>query len=108
MNLLANAADAVADRPPGRRLVRVEVRSCVAAAAGLPPTAELVVGDAGPGIPADVLAKVPLHTTKPQGTGLGLFVVRTTAENHGGTVAFGRSPLSGAEVRVCPPCRGGR
>jgi signal transduction histidine kinase len=106
VNLLANAADAVADLPPERRRVRVGVRASVAADPGLPPTAEIVVGDAGPGIPDDVLAKVPLHTTKPQGTGLGLFIVRTTAENHGGSMAFGRSPLGGAEVRVRLPCRG--
>lgn len=106
VNLLANAADAVADLPPERRRVRVGVQACAAAAAGLPPTAEIVVGDAGPGIPDDVLGKVPLHTTKPQGTGLGLFIVRTTAENHGGSMAFGRSPLGGAEVRVRLPCRG--
>ena len=42
---------------------------------------------------------------EPDGTGVGLFVVRTVAENHGGSVAFGTSPLGGAEVR-CRLSRG--
>ena len=42
----------------------------------------------------------PLETSKPQGSGLGLFVVRTTMDNHRGTMDIGRSALGGAEVRL--------
>ena len=40
-----------------------------------------------------------LETSKPGGTGLGLFIVRTTAANHGGRLRFGRDGvLGGARV----------
>jgi len=40
----------------------------------------------------------PLHTTKSNGSGLGLFVVRTTMENHRGSVELGTSATGGAQV----------
>jgi C4-dicarboxylate-specific signal transduction histidine kinase len=59
---------------------------------------ELRVGDNGPGFGELDLSDLPLTTTKHQGMGLGLYVVQTTIENHGGTLALGRSSLGGAEV----------
>ncbi|MEX1044646.1 MAG: ATP-binding protein, partial [Chthoniobacterales bacterium] len=61
---------------------------------------ELVIDDSGPGWPAAGPAEVPLTTTKESGTGIGLYVVRTAVANHRGEIAFGRSPLGGAEVRL--------
>lgn len=61
---------------------------------------ELRVGDNGPGFGDLQLEALPLSTTKHQGMGLGLYVVQTTVNNHGGTMAIGRSPLGGAEVTL--------
>lgn len=36
-----------------------------------------------------------LQSSKPGGTGLGLFVVRTTAANHRGRLRFGRDEVLG-------------
>jgi signal transduction histidine kinase len=51
-------------------------------------TVVLKVADTGPGIPAHVLRKVfdPFYTTKPTGTGLGLFVSQRIIKSQGGTI----------------------
>ena len=60
----------------------------------------LEIADNGPGLPADALEASPLHTTKPRGSGLGLFVVRTTMENHHGALEVGTSQRGGALLRL--------
>ncbi len=100
-NLIRNAVEAVAEGDSPRREVAVAVE---ADAGGV----EIVVSDSGPGMPADVIANLPLVTSKPDGTGLGLYLVRTCMENHRGTMTIGRSPLGGAEVRLSFPTLEGR
>ena len=63
----------------------------------------LSVADNGPGFQAPQTALTPLETSKASGSGLGLFVVQTTMENHRGSLAIGRSSLGGAEVRLIFP-----
>ena len=93
-NLLRNAREALETLPPERRQLLVSLEQ-------LSERAVLTVADSGPGFDSQVLESLPLATTKPDGTGLGLFVVQTTAENHGGVLRFGRSAeLGGAEVRL--------
>ena len=104
VNLLRNAAEAAATRPAGARRVVADVRlegEGDAGAAG-DTAAVIVVGDNGPGFPKESFGD-PLETTKPYGTGLGLYVVQSTVENHGGRIVVGRSPLGGAEVRIVLP-----
>ena len=50
----------------------------------------LAIQDQGHGIPPDVAAKIgtPFFTTKAQGTGLGLAVCYTIAEQHGANITF--------------------
>jgi signal transduction histidine kinase len=66
-------------------------------------TVVLTVADNGPGFPAPETALEPLATSKPTGSGLGLFVVQTTMDNHHGRVVVGRSPLGGAAVQLIFP-----
>jgi len=63
----------------------------------------LVVGDSGRGFPEEAAADQLPESTKPGGMGLGLFIARTAAENHGARLEIGRSPLGGAEVRIVFP-----
>jgi signal transduction histidine kinase len=92
-NLLRNAIEAVAVRPPGQRRVRLGL-------AHEPGALVVEVADSGPGFPFDPRDDAPLRTDKPAGSGLGLFVVRTTMANHRGRISFGRcGELGGA--RVC-------
>lgn len=60
---------------------------------------ELDVVDAGPGIPAEVQARVfePFFTTREKGTGLGLPLTRKLVEAHGGSVTLASRP---GETRV--------
>jgi signal transduction histidine kinase len=75
-NLVLNA---IQNTPPGGRItVRAECSSN---------RLFLSVADNGHGVPENVRAQLfePFVTTRPEGTGLGLAVVREIAEAHGGT-----------------------
>lgn len=67
--------------------------------------AEIIVGDSGPGLAPHLRQQIfsVLTSNRPKGTGLGLYLVRTTVVNHGGEVSVGDSPLGGAEFRVRIP-----
>lgn len=55
----------------------------------------LCVSDDGPGVPEDIRAQLfePFFTTRPQGTGLGLSVVKAVAAAHNGDVSVATSEL---------------
>ena len=91
LNVLMNAQQAM--ESGGRLTVSVE-RGAESFAA--------VVSDTGPGIPQKDLARVfePFHTTKANGSGLGLAVVRQVMDEHGGHVLIHSSPGDGTTVRL--------
>lgn len=62
----------------------------------------IMVADNGPGIPADQREKVfvPFFTTKRQGSGVGLTLVRQIASVHGATVLVGDTPGGGATITL--------
>ncbi|MGF6875349.1 sensor histidine kinase [Paraburkholderia sp. MM5477-R1] len=81
VNLVINAMDAMEETPVAERIVSISTR---VAGTGY----ELIVADRGHGIPADATERLfdSLFTTKPQGMGLGLSIVRTIVSTHGGRV----------------------
>ncbi len=101
LNLVGNAAQAMASLPEGRPRV---VKIGVAAEGG---RVVLRVADTGPGLTSDVQAQMfsPFFTTKPpgEGTGLGLFVSYGIATAHGGTLAADPRPGEGAELVLSLP-----
>ena len=94
-NLLRNAAEAMG----ARGAIDVAVTGDGSGIA-------VTIADHGPGIPDDLRQRVfePYFTTKSDGTGLGLALVRQTLEAHRGTIALTATPGGGATfVIVFPP-----
>ncbi len=102
LNLLLNAADAIAESQATRR----EIVVAATAAAG---RLRLTVTDSGPGIPPAVLEKMfdPFFTTKHSGTGLGLAIVHRIIEAHGGSISAANrmvgGVMSGAVITIILP-----
>jgi signal transduction histidine kinase len=98
MNLVSNAADAIAEA----REKHADQPTVIRVSAGVTgDTVRLAVEDSGPGIPDNVRARIlePFFTTKPrgQGTGLGLAIVQRVVKQHGGALEVGPSlALGGA------------
>lgn len=69
------------------------------------PFVRVKVIDSGPGIPEDELEKIfiPFHTTKTQGTGLGLPICRQLLEQHGGSIDIKNRPAEGTIVTILLP-----
>lgn len=99
VNLIQNAVDAI---NCGRRKRREII---IAQTILDDDSVEVVVGDSGAGWPGGTLDETLLNTSKPAGSGLGLYLVKTAVENHNGRIAIGRSPLGGAEFRILLPRR---
>ena len=95
VNLVMNAMDAMAEMPPNRR--RVTISSDVRAS-----EVDVSVCDTGPGVPADMLDKLftAFVTTKPRGLGIGLTIVRSIVNAHGGTIVASNNPEGGATFTV--------
>lgn len=79
-NLLANAFDAVAVQPEGRRRIDVAVEP------GNGDSVNIAVRDSGPGLSASAVGSLfePFASTKSSGLGLGLVISRALVEAHGG------------------------
>jgi signal transduction histidine kinase len=85
--LLQNAAEATAGQGDGRVTLTVSYIG-----AGL----TIAVSDTGPGVPAATATHIfrPFHTTKPDGTGIGLSLARQIAHAHGGTLTLGTDTVT--------------
>ncbi len=95
LNLLRNAREAMGDG--GHIVMRVRT---------LGDWATLAVVDDGPGVPEEIRERLfePFFSTKPQGTGLGLAMVRKIIEAQDGRVRIDSTPGRGTTVRLeLPP-----
>jgi C4-dicarboxylate-specific signal transduction histidine kinase len=100
INLAVNAMDAMAQTPVSQRCVLVRTQ---ATAGGV----EVSVQDRGEGIAPDVAARLfePFVTTKPNGMGIGLAVVRGIVEAHGGSIHASNGATGGATFLMALPAR---
>jgi len=99
LNLIINALDAVEQLPPAERRIIISTRSDKG------DVAEVSVRDFGVGLPKDRPDKVFDHffSTKQKGMGMGLAIVRSIVEAHGGTITAENAPDRGACMVVRLP-----
>lgn len=123
VNLIVNAAEAMAASPPARRRLRLGARvesgaplstwavpadgGASAPPAPAPPRAlVLEVEDSGPGVPAELRERIfyPFFTTKQRGSGIGLALAQKVAASHGGSLELAEAaPGAGACFRLRLP-----
>jgi PAS domain S-box-containing protein len=96
MNLMLNAIEAMKDTG-GELTIRSRVH----------PEGQLVmsISDTGVGLPAENTERIfeAFHTTKPQGTGMGLAITRSIVESHGGRVWATANQGAGATFHFTLP-----
>ena len=110
LNLFLNAIDAMRDRPERRLYVKLSEgfgRLSENAQGGLDqtPSIRITVTDTGCGIPQDNIGQLfnPFFTTKDNGSGLGLSVVHSIIEEHGGEISVTSESDVGTTFNVMLP-----
>ena len=99
INLVINSLDAMRNTPPSRRKVVVTTER------NWDDTICTSVRDYGVGIPEEARDRIFDHffTTKAEGLGMGLGIVRSIVESHGGTVAAENVEGGGARFHFTLP-----
>jgi len=94
INLIRNASDALAATPAANITVSAHIDN--------KQRTVLEVNDNGPGIPDDLAEQIfmPFFTTKNQGSGIGLALVRYIMLSHGGTATYAPNLERGSRFRL--------
>jgi PAS domain S-box-containing protein len=101
-NLLNNAADALAEIPPGKRKVTISTEY-----SGSEEIVKLTIGDNGCGMSEEDYGRVfrQHFTTKKTGHGFGLLAVKRAIKSHGGKISAAPGPEGGASFIIELPRR---
>jgi PAS domain S-box-containing protein len=102
LNLVINAFDAMRDTPVPKRKVVIATQSNGDGAVCTS------VRDYGGGISEEMRDRVfdPFFTTKNEGLGMGLAIVRSIVESHGGTITIENADGGGAQFEFVLPANG--
>ena len=102
LNLVINAFDAMRDTPPSRRKVLIATES------NADGTVRTSVRDHGVGISEEMRERLfdPFFSTKSEGLGMGLAIVRSIVESHGGTITAENVDDGGARFEFVLPVNG--
>jgi two-component system sensor kinase FixL len=103
LNLVINAFDAMRDTPPPRRKVLIATQSSGDG------TVRTSVRDHGVGISEDMRDRLfdPFFSTKTEGLGMGLAIVRSIVEAHGGAITAENVNDGGARFEFVLPVNDG-
>lgn len=96
LNLLRNAVNALSRKKGQKRLIQIKI---VRKGGGI----TILIEDSGDNIQSGELQKVTRWSSGQVGLGIGLFLVRSSVDNHHGRIHFGRSRLKGWKVIVWLP-----
>jgi len=101
MNLVSNAFDAMGEAPANRRIVQIITNT------NGDGTISVAVRDHGCGIADTARARLFEHfyTTKKEGLGMGLAIVRSIVEAHGGTITAENADGGGARFHFRLPAK---
>jgi two-component system sensor kinase FixL len=99
LNLMINAFDAMRDTPFSNRRVAIATQPTGDA------TVHTTVRDYGVGISEEMRERVfdPFFSTKNEGLGMGLAIVRSIVESHGGTITAENADNGGARFEFVLP-----
>ena len=91
MNVLRNAIQATHGQPSRQLRIQVWREGEVA---------HITLTDNGPGLPPEAVSRAgtAFFTTKSEGLGVGLSISKSIAQQHGGSLSIGNSPMGGAVV----------
>jgi signal transduction histidine kinase len=103
MNLVSNGVDSVCETGEAGR---VEIRASQPEAGSV----RVLVRDSGKGMEPEVMPRLfdAFFTTKPKGMGMGLAIVRSIIENHGGHLRATPNPDRGATFEFDLPVKASR
>ena len=103
INLVRNAFDAMHDTPPSRRIVEI------ATSYNGDGTTSVVVRDHGSGFSEATRERLfeQFFTTKEEGLGMGLAIVRSIVEAHGGSISAENADGGGARFHFSLPIKEG-
>jgi signal transduction histidine kinase len=95
LNLMRNSLEALRDRGGAGRIAVTAYRD-------VDSRVVIAVADDGPGVPQSLRQKVfvPFFTTKRQGSGVGLTLVRQIMALHGGVIGISETPGGGATIKL--------
>jgi PAS domain S-box-containing protein len=101
LNLILNAADAMAATPVKRRIAFISTRP------GRTGSVEIAVRDHGCGLEPEAQSRVfkPFYTTKDHGLGLGLAICARIVGAHGGTLTLKNHDTGGAIAIISLPAQ---
>jgi signal transduction histidine kinase len=99
LNLIRNAAEAMSSVNDRAHVLRVRSEADESG------DVIVTIGDSGPGIDADSLARIfePFFTTKSDGMGMGLSICRSIVEAHDGQLTAAPAKPSGMDFQIVLP-----